>query len=84
MKVGDIVIAPQGVYTTIQPNKEYVVTGIWDDYIDDDYGYGFNIIDDYGGILNCLEKKCCLINEQDWILSHATHEKVKDDKTIIK
>lgn len=68
MEIGDIVIAPEGIYIGITQGKEYLVTGIWDKNILDGYGWGFTILDDNGRERSCLEKKCSHINNHDWIL----------------
>jgi len=84
MKVGDIVIAPEGCKSHLTPNKEYPVIGIWDDDDSDYYGIGFIIKDDENERIDCLQKYCGHLNNNNWILKPTTHEKVKDDKTIKK
>ena len=82
MKIGDIVIAPEGCQNYLTAGKEYPVVDFWEEE-QPNLGYHFIIKSDFGNI-KCLEKKCSHLNDKDWILKPTTHEKVKDDKTIKK
>ena len=83
MKIGDIVIAPEGCETYLTAGKEYPIVDFWEKE-HSFYGFRFNITDDEGDIMKCLEKVCSHLNNKDWILKPKTHEKVKDDKIIKK
>jgi hypothetical protein len=84
MKVGDIVIAPEGCNKYLTSGKKYQIVEIYDPISDEVYGIGFDIIDDQNNLISCREKRSRHINMQDWILSPTTHKKIQDDKTIIK
>lgn len=68
------VIAPKGCYVDLTEGKEYEVIGFWDELSRDEFGYGFNIIDDTGKERCCLERKCAHIRGDDWIIKEYENE----------
>lgn len=83
MKVGDIVIAPEGCEDYLTAGKEYEVVEAIEESTNK-YGSLFSIIDDDGDMIETVEKKSAHLKFQSWILSPTTHDNSQDDKTIIK
>jgi hypothetical protein len=66
MEVGDYVKAPEGCETYLTAGKKYKV--LWtNDENSAFYGYGFNIIEDNGNEILCLERNCSHLNGGNWI-----------------
>lgn len=63
IKVGDIVIAPEGCETWLTPSKEYTVVELWGWT-----GFGFKIEDDNGKIIMCRSHTCAHLFNQPWII----------------
>ena len=82
MKIGDIVIAPEGCQNYLTAGKEYKV----EDVISENgvRGCFFRTTSDCGREVYTSEINSTHLNGNDWILKPTTHEKVKDDKTIKK
>ena len=68
------VIAPKGCYGDLTEGKEYEVIGFWDEFSEDEFGCGFNIIDDTGEERCCLERKCAHLNGGNWIIKEYENE----------
>lgn len=62
VKVGDVVIAPEGCAEYLTAGKEYVVIEIRNN------SYLFLIIDDVGQKLRCIAKECAHLNYKNWII----------------
>jgi len=50
-------------------DKEYKVTGYWKGFSKRMYGFGFFIEDDFGNVLNCLERICGYLDNGNWIVT---------------
>ena len=66
-KLPTIAIAPDGCCNYLTPGKEYLITDFWDEK-DVEFGYCFNIEDNDGLILHCLEFGCEFLNGKSWSL----------------
>ncbi len=84
MKVGDIVIAPEGCQDWLTPNKEYVVESFWSLNTTDEYGCCITIKSDVGVMAKCFSKNDCHLNGQDWILKPTSHENTQDNISVQK
>ena len=63
LKVGDIVIAPEGCTSWLTPKKEYEVIGLWGVSCN-----GFEILSDDGSIASCLLPYCSHSCFNNWII----------------
>lgn len=63
-----IVVAPDGCKDYLTAGNSYEVIGLWDDF-DEQYGYGFTILNDIGNEIDCMELDCCFLFNQDWIIA---------------
>lgn len=63
MKIGDIVIAPEGCENYLTEGKEYPIIKVWDGRTE-----GFDIIDDEGDVIGCSKETSSHLNFRDWIL----------------
>ncbi len=70
-----IVVAPEGCEASyLTPRKEYKVLNVDSSRYTSEEGFGFNIINDTGDKLYCLEKKCAHLNDKDWIIKEYEDE----------
>lgn len=63
MKIGDIVITPEGCEDYLTAKKEYTIVKVWNGRTE-----GFDIIDDSGEVIGCSKETSCHLNFGDWIL----------------
>ena len=66
MKVGDVVIAPEGCFRYLTAGKKYKVVSV-DDLVCERVVF-FDIINDDGAKIFCISKECSHLNGQDWII----------------
>jgi len=81
MKVGGIVIAPEGCEDYLTAGKEYLVESIVGK---NDKDLLFMTFADNGQEVWSTIRESSHLNMGDWILSPTTHDNSQDDKTIIK
>lgn len=62
-----VVVTPEGCRNNLTAGKEYPVVEIWDNW-DEDFGYGFDILDNKGEKISCLEIGCGHLYDGNWII----------------
>lgn len=71
LKVGDVVIAPEGCAECLTVGKEYEV--VWVDI----HSYAFRVVNDKGDKIYCRQIRCAFLNFKDWIIKQKTNTKTK-------